>query len=149
MKARAEIFEKLLAIVLPLAAAGSLPLFAAPAAPPAKPEMPQSVFVYPGRPQEGRDPFFPNSIRPYVENPDKITSGPALTDLTFKGIVGGANRNFAIINNHTFAPGDVGDVITKTGQRLTIRCVSINPKANTVTVEANGASVVLTLSQNP
>jgi hypothetical protein len=147
MKARAKHFQKLLAMVLPLAV-GPLPLAAAPATPTVKPEMPQSVFVYPSKPQEGRDPFFPNSTRPYFENPDKVASGPSLTDLTFKGIVGGGNRIFAIINNHTFAPGDDGDIFAN-GRRLTIHCVSINLKANTVTVEANGASVVLTLSGNP
>ena len=148
MKPRAHIFRRLMTVLLPLAMSGALPLPAAPAAPPAKPPMPQSVFVYPSKPQEGRDPFFPNSPRPYLQNPDK-PSAPVLTDLVFKGIEGGGDRIFAIINNHTFAPGDVGDVITSNGRRLTIHCVSINAKANTVTVEANGASTVLTLSDGP
>jgi hypothetical protein len=149
MRIRAKIFAKLAVIVMPLAVVGSLPLSAAPAAPSVKAEIPQSVFIYPSKPQEGRDPFFPNSTRPYVDNPDKVNTGPALTDLIFKGIVGGGNLVFAIINNHTFAAGDVGDVLTADGRRLTIHCVNINPKANTVTIEANGASVVLNLSQSP
>lgn len=149
MKTRPDIFGRLLAIMLPLAAAGSSPLFAAPAAPPAKLEMPQSVFVTPVKPQEGRDPFFPNSTRPYDDNPDKITSGPTLTDLVFKGIVGTGSSALAIINNHTFAAGDEGDIITKTGQRLTIHCISIDSKANSVSVEANGSSAVLTMADSP
>ena len=151
MKTRAENFDKLLATVLLLAAAGVVPLAAAPTAQPAKSEMPRSVFIYPSKPEEGRDPFFPDSTRPYIQNPDKKPDiiAVSLTDLAFRGILQGKDGIFAIINNHPFGPGDEGDVITKDGRRLTIHCVSINPKANTVTIEANGASVVLTFSDHP
>lgn len=149
MKPRTHTLQCLLAALLALAAVGPLPLFAAPPPQHAKLETQQSVFVYPNNASEGRDPFFPDSTHVYSNNPDKQSSGPSLVDLILKSILGAPPRAFAIINNHTFAPGDEGDVITKSGQRLRIRCVDINPKAGTATVEANGMSEVLHLSGGP
>jgi hypothetical protein len=149
MKPRAHTLQCLLAAWLPLAAAGPLPLLAAPPAEHAKPGIQQSAFVNPNNPSEGRDPFFPASTRLYISNPQSQIRGPALTDLTLKSILGTVPRVFAIINNHTFAPGDDGDVTTKSGQRLHIHCVDINPEAGTATVEAGGTSEVLHLSGGP
>jgi hypothetical protein len=39
--------------------------------------------------------------------------------------------------------------MTKSGQRLHVRCVDINPKAGTATVAADGMSDVLHLSREP
>ena len=149
MKTRAHTFQYLLAALLPMAAVGLLPLFAAPPPQPAKMEIQPSVFAIPNNAAEGRDPFFPGSTRVFDANPAKQSQGPSLTDLTLKSILGTSTRAFAIINNHTFAPGDDEDVTTKTGQRLHIHCVNINPKAGTATVEANGMSEVLHLSGEP
>ena len=146
MKARAHTLQYLFAALLPMAVASPLALFAAP--PPQQPVVPeiqQSVFVYPNMAAEGRDPFFPSSPRVYGSNPDNQSRGPSLTDLTLKSILGTPPRLFAIINNHTFAAGDDGDVTTKDGRRLHILCADINPKAGTATIEANGMSVVLHL----
>jgi hypothetical protein len=148
MKHRTHTFQCLLAALLSMAAAGPLPLSAAPPQR-AKLEAQQSVFAYPNNPSEGRDPFFPGSTRVYDTNPAKLSQGPSLTELVLKSILGTPPRVFAIINNHTFASGDDEDVTTKSGQRLHIRCVGINPKAGTATVEANGVSEVLRLSGQP
>jgi hypothetical protein len=148
MKHRTHTFQYLLAALLPMAAASPLPLSAAPPQH-AKLEVEQSVFVYPNNPSEGRDPFFPGSTRVYDTNPAKLSQAPSLTELVLKSILGTPPRIFAIINNHTFASGDDEDVTTKSGQRLHIRCVGINPKAGTATVEANGVSEVLRLSAQP
>jgi hypothetical protein len=149
MKPRAHILKCLMAALLPMAVAGPLALSAAPPAQPAKLVAQESVFAYPDNASEGRDPFFPDSTRVYASNPDAQAHGPAVTDLVVKAIMGTYQRPFAIINNHTFAPGDDEDVITKSGQRLSVHCVSINAKTGTVTIEANGTTVVLTLSQGP
>jgi hypothetical protein len=149
MKPRAHILQCLLAALLLMAAAGPLPLFAAPPPQPAKFEMKPSVFVIPGNSSEGRDPFFPSSKRVFAGDPKSQISGPSLADLTLKSILGTPPRVFAIINNHTFGPGDDGDITTKSGQRLHVRCVDINPKAGTATVAADGMSHVLHLSQEP
>jgi hypothetical protein len=150
MKARAHTLQCLLAALLPMAVASPLALFAAPTnQPAATPEIQQSVFIYPNTAAEGRDPFFPGSSHVYGSNPDNQSRGPSLTDLTLKSILGTPPRVFAIINNHTFAVGDDGDVTTKDGRRLHIHCVDINPKAGTATIEANGISIPLHLSGGP
>ncbi len=149
MKPRAHTLQCLLAALLPLTAAGPLPLFAAPPPEHAKPEIQPSVFANPSNPSEGRDPFFPGSTRVYNSNPQNQTRGPSLAELSLRSILGTPPRVFAIINNHTFAPDDEGDIITKSGQRLHVHCVDINPKAGTATVEANGASEVLHLTGAP
>jgi len=41
----------------------------------------------------------------------------------------------AIVNNHTFAAGDEGDVLTTSG-RVHLRVISISP--DSVVIEANG-----------
>ena len=148
MKPRANTFRSLLAALLLVVAATPLALIAAP---PAKVEIPPavSVFDYPNNASEGRDPFFPDSTRVYASNPDAQAHGPAATDLSLKSIMGTYQRPFAIINNHTFAPGDEEDVITKSGQRMSVHCVSINARAGTATIEVNGTTIILNLSQGP
>src|SRR6185312_15195472 len=146
MKSRLKIFTMAI-----LFTTGAWSLFAAPPSTPvaAKLELPKSVFVMPTSAKEGRAPFFPNSQRPYFSAPSKNVSVTSLTELTVKSILPSGNRVFAIINNHTFAPGDDGVVSTRDGRRLTIHCVDINAQAGTVTVESSGARAVLHFSGNP
>ena len=146
MKPRAHTLQCLLAALLSVTAAGPLVLSAAPTTPqPAALEIQQSIFAYPNNASEGRDPFFPSSPRVYGSNPDNQLRSPSLTDLALKSILGTPPRVFAIINNHTFAPGDDGDITTRDGRRLHIHCVEVNAKDGTATVEAGGTSVVLHL----
>ena len=66
-----------------------LPALAAPASKPAAPEpAPRSIFVLPTNPQEGRDPFYPNSTRPYENAPASKKSLVDVTSLILKGISG-------------------------------------------------------------
>ncbi|HXF11306.1 MAG TPA: hypothetical protein VN625_11025 [Desulfuromonadaceae bacterium] len=111
----------------------------------AAPEMPKSVFVIPEDSSQGHDPFFPNSMRPYLSNkgPAKPTSAPTLSDLVVKSILPSGDRIYAIINNHTFTIGDEGPVLVK-GQRMSVKCISINAATGTVTVESEGVRAVLT-----
>jgi hypothetical protein len=104
-----------------------------------------SLFVLPSNPKEGRDPFFPDSLRPYESAVPK-THSVELTSLIFKGVSGPPDHRLVIINNHTFSVGDEGDVTTAQG-RIHIRCVDI--KANSVVLEASGQLVTLTFSTNP
>jgi len=99
-----------------------------------KPAAPRSVFVLPTNAREGRDPFFPESSRIYettVLSNHKVEA----TSLVIKGISGTPGHWFAIINNHSFATGDEGDVLTTSG-RAHIRCLEIRKDA--VVVEING-----------
>ncbi len=115
---------------------------------PAMPDDAKSVFVMPGSPKDGRDPFFPNSTRPYESSPSaKNVDNTLLHTLKIGSIMdGGVGRVFAVINNHTFAPGEEGSVITDDGQRINIRCLDINASAGTVTIESSGARATLNFS---
>ena len=91
--------------------------------------------------REGRDPFFPESTRPYEE----AVSAKRTVDVnafSLKGISIVRGHAMAIINNHTFAVGDEGDVITASG-RMHLHCLEI--RANTVVIEVNGARRELNL----
>jgi hypothetical protein len=103
--------------------------------PPAAPPAPvSSVFTMPSNSQEGRDPFFPESTRPYQA---AITASRIVmvTDLKVKGYYHDARMSLITINNHTFAVGDEADLLTTSG-RVHVRCVEIRPDA--VVIEANG-----------
>jgi len=144
MKARAHLFCSL------LAAMSLALLFLAPVTPAALPpkgskpaavvtnapvEIPQSVFVMPTNPQEGRDPFFPESTRVYsaAMTTKKPPSAPLL--LTLNGINITSEHKLAMINGRTFAEGEEGEISTPNG-RVQVRCVQINETS--VIVEAGG-----------
>lgn len=123
---------------------GAWPAAAAPATVPPAGTNAQvmSVFIMPTTPSEGRDPFFPNSTRPYE---DYISKRPVeLTALVIKGFSEIDGHRYVIINNHSFASGDEGDVATPQG-RIHIRCLSIG--ADSVLVESAGAQHVLKFSE--
>lgn len=94
---------------------------------------PRSVFLQPANPRQGRDPFFPESTRPYATAAVAFHTSPRLT-LVVKGFSGTVGDRTVIINDHSFAEGDEGDV-TVPGGRVHLRCLMI--KANSVVVEAN------------
>ena len=103
-------------LVLAWAAAMTPAIFAdAPKSTPAKPAPARSVFVIPSNVHEGRDPFFPESTRPYEDaKPTQNTLGA--NAFTVKGLSVQRGHAMVIINNHTFAVGDEGDVMTSTGR---------------------------------
>jgi hypothetical protein len=106
-------------------------------APPKKvddaPQPIRSVFIIPAKPQEGRDPFFPDSMRLYkTVTPTQAT---IIANLSVKGFSGTPGNWTVIINNHSFGVGDEGDVIDGTG-RVHVHCLEIAP--GRVIIEANG-----------
>ncbi len=95
----------------------------------------RSIFILPSNPREGRDPFFPDSTRPYKI---AVAANPRVADvssLVVKGFSGSMNRRLVIINNHTFAAGDEGDVVTPDG-RIHLSCIEI--RTNSVVIEVGG-----------
>lgn len=138
-------YLRIIALALPFVA---LPMWAASSEPVVNAK---SVFVIPNSPKEGRDPFFPNSNRPYESSPAaKTVNNAMLHTLKVKSIQPGRNGQvFAIINNHAFAPGEEGSVINDEGQRINIRCLEINVTAGTVTIESAGARATLNFSDKP
>jgi hypothetical protein len=119
-----------------------LPAMAAPLMPPTN-TVPEtvtntlSVFVMPADPKGGRDPFFPSSLRPYQTTPipGVKTTELNLDSLVMQGISGMPPHRLVIINKHTFAVGDYGEVSTSQG-RLHLHCLEIN--ADSVIIEVNG-----------
>ena len=105
-----------------------------------------SVFVIPSDPKEGRDPFFPNSTRPYKDATATNSLGAEISSLVIKGFSGSVDHRFVIINNHTFAAGDEGDVITSSG-RIHLNCVEI--RTNSVVIEVGGERHELFYSDKP
>jgi hypothetical protein len=133
MKLRAYIFWTFLA-------AGAWPLAAAPADTNA---LVQSIFTMPSSPSEGRDPFFPNSMRPYEDAIVKVKRPVELTSLQIKGFSQIGDKRYVIINNHTFGAGDEGDVITPDG-RIHIHCLAVG--VDSVMVESGGAQHLLKMA---
>lgn len=101
----------------------------------------RSVFVLPTSSREGRDPFFPESTRS-IEEVKAASRTVEITALKVPGISGTPGHLLAIINNHTFAIGDEGDVLTSSG-RVHLRCIEI--QRGFVLVEINGQSHRLNL----
>jgi len=127
-------------IIWTLLSAGAWPVAAAPADTNAPV---QSVFIMPSAPIEGRDPFFPNSMRPYEDAMSKVKHPAEFSSLQIRGFSNIGNQRYVIINNHTFGAGDEGDVITTQG-RIHLRCLSVGE--DSVMVESGGAQHLLRMS---
>ena len=100
---------------------------------------PRSVFAAPTKAAEGKDPFFPRSLRPYgTVAPPKVvgqqTPAPVPAELSLRGISGSAERPLAIINNYTVSPGEEREV-TSGNNKLRIRCLEINTAAGAVLIQ--------------
>ena len=114
---------------------------------PAGASVPLSVFVMPTTREEGKDPFFPRSARPYGPGPVKpsTTKEPPVmpvVELKLNGISGTVEHRLAIINGRTFDAGEEGEVRSGAA-RVRIRVVEI--KADYVIVMAAGQEQVLRL----
>jgi hypothetical protein len=122
------------------------PVSVATNAPPPLPQISQSVFIIPTTPQEGKDPFFPRSMRLFTDVVVRTNSQPvaaAITvELKLNGISGIEGRRLAIINNHSFAIDEEGEVTSNAG-RVRIICKDI--KADSVRVLVSGEERVLRL----
>jgi hypothetical protein len=124
-------------LVLP-AALLALTVFGAPpkTAAPAKPAPLRSAFAIPTSPQDGRDPFFPESTRIFQKAAtNSNTRTVEISSLAVKGFYRDAKGALVIINNHTFAVGDEGDVAVP-GGRVHVRCLGI--RSNVVIIEVDG-----------
>lgn len=114
---------------------------------PPPPAQTRSIFIIPTSPKEGRDPFFPESTRVF----DQMTAASRtnqvviLPPLTLLGISGTPGNLLAIINNHTFAAGDEGDVLTAAGNKVHIRCVTV--EEDHVNVLVNGQNIRLNMGE--
>jgi hypothetical protein len=89
--------------------------------------VPQSVFIVPTSPKQGRNPFFPRSTfnaPPTQAKPQPIdTSAVVLNGLT------SPPRVTAMINGRTFEPGESGEIKLRNGARVLVRCLEIRTDA--------------------
>lgn len=107
------------------------------------PPIPLSVFELPKTPAEGRDPFFPNSTRPFGNLEVAKTNAPPNVDiLVLKALAGSRNNRFASINGVDFGEGESREVVTP-GGRIRVRCVKIED--DSVVVEVGGVRRTLRL----
>ena len=145
MKPSSNTFQNLAMALLPMVVASLPSLATAQIVPSTDTNVVQSVFVLPDDSKEGRDPFFPTSLRPYRDRPSP-GGAPELSDIKLGGIIRSHGNVFVIINNVTFGVGDDADVKTSTGNKIHVLCVQI--KSDSVVIEADGQALTLTLS-NP
>jgi hypothetical protein len=126
------------------AAKPSVPPPAATNAAPVEPEIPKSAFIIPTTPQEGKDPFYPRSLRLFTSVTVTPTNQPTAigVELQLKALSGPPTHRLAIINNATFGPGEEGEVVTNAG-RVRIVCVEI--KEDSVMVLVGGQQRMLRL----
>jgi hypothetical protein len=93
---------------------------------------PQSVFVIPATPKEGRNPFFPRS-KPETTSvsprPEPVESGA----FVLNGITSPPKQT-AMINGRTFEVGEVGDVKFHSGSKVSIKCLEIRDDAAIIEV---------------
>ncbi len=94
--------------------------------------IPQSIFIIPASPKDGRNPFFPRStLNSPVVKPKPLTvdtSAVVLNGLT------SPPRPTAMINGRTFERGESGEVRLPTGARVRIQCLEIRADAVVVVV---------------
>jgi hypothetical protein len=118
-----------------------LPAFAAPLAKTNETHVAKlSVFIQPANPSEGRDPFFPGSMRPYASTVAPSAPTTDLGSLVMQGTSGTPDHRLVIINNVTFGVGDDADVTTPQG-RIRIHCLEIGD--DSTVIEAAGQRQVL------
>ena len=113
------------------------------------PQIPQSIFIIPIAPHEGKDPFFPRSMRLYsdvvVRTNLQPTTAVVAVELKLNGISGTANHRLAIINNRTFEVGEEGEVVSSVGH-VHIICKDI--KTDSVRVLISGEERIVRLRPN-
>jgi len=111
-----------------------------------EPAIPQSAFLQPKKPADGRDPFYPKSDRVYgvVSAPKTVPTNAPTAELALKGISGTPEQPLAIINNRNFSAGEENDVVTPAG-RIRIRCIEINRSTGSVIIQVGGQTRELRL----
>jgi hypothetical protein len=102
--------------------------------------------VWPPTVKDGRDPFFPDSIRIYNEG--KAPARTVAKDITLKlnGVSGTGTNRLVMINGYTFAQNESHEIPTSSG-RIKVRCVEITSDES-VLIEVNGVSRELRMKEH-
>jgi hypothetical protein len=97
--------------------------------------IPQSVYVVPSTPKDGRNPFFPQSVAtPAVVKP-KEGAAVDMAAFVLNGITSPPRRT-AMINGRTFEPGEEGEVKLPNGAKVLIKCEEIG--SDSTIIQVNG-----------
>jgi len=108
--------------------------------------IPQSVFVIPTQPSEGRNPFFPQSttgfqiVSPSIKPSNNV--GVDTSSFILNGITSPPKRT-AMINGRTFEPGETGEVKLPNGGRALIKCEEIRSESAVILVAGQRREVKL------
>jgi hypothetical protein len=108
-------------------------------------EIPQSTFSIPSQPNEGRNPFYPQSNNGFQARPViKPSEGGGIDPSSFvlNGITSPPRRT-AMINGRTFEPGESGEVKLPNGARALIKCVQIGNESAVIDVNGQRREVRL------
>ncbi len=97
----------------------------------AAPAIPQSVFVVPQSPRDGRNPFFPNSRYGLQAPKPKEVSNTVV--FVLNGITSPPRRT-AMINGRTFEPGESGEIRLPSGGKVMISCAEIRDHSAVIIV---------------
>lgn len=98
--------------------------------------IPPSVFDVTANPL--KNPFFPNSQRHPVSQAASTNAAPLISASSFQlmGLSGSIESRLAMINHRTFGVGEAVEVITTSGQKVTIRVLQIKDTSVLVRVLA-------------
>jgi len=107
-------------------------------------QIPQSVFVIPNGPRDGRNPFFPGA---HTELPTQPKPPPQVDGSSFvlNGITSPPKRT-AMINGRTFEVGEEGEVRVGGAKEL-IKCVEIHD--DSAIIEYKGQRLQLRFRSGP
>jgi hypothetical protein len=108
--------------------------------------IPQSVFVWPPTVKDGRDPFFPDSIRIYNEGKPLTNHVATAVTLKMNGVSGTGTNRLVMINGFTFAQNESHEIPTSSG-RIKVRLVEITSDESAL-IEVNGVSRELRMKEH-
>ena len=89
--------------------------------------VPQSVFIVPTSPRQGRNPFFPRST--FNASPTEAKAETFDPSAVVLNGLTSPPRLTAMINGRTFEPGESGQIKLPNGTRIHVQCVEIRPDA--------------------
>jgi hypothetical protein len=112
--------------------------------PAASSEIPQSIFIIPATPREGRNPFFPHSTSAAPAPVRSNTSFVDASSIMLNGLTSPPKRT-AIINGNTFEVGEEHEIRLAGGGKEIIKCLEI--KSDSATIELRGQRRELRLRQ--
>jgi hypothetical protein len=108
-------------------------------------EIPQSVFLIPSQPSEGRNPFFPQSSTGFQAVSPTLKPKESVLDTSsfvLNGITSPPKRT-AMINGRTFEPGESGEVKLPSGARTLIKVEEIKGESAIILVAGQRREVKL------